>query len=348
MEAPGFWDDREAAEKVLARRKALVVVLNPCAELAAELGELEVLEELSQNDPELAAELTARGAAFERRLTSIEFRALMSEPFDKSNCYVSIQAGAGGTDAADWAEMLLRMYSRWCEAQGYDSEILEAQAAEEAGLRRVTVKFDGPYAYGHLRNEIGVHRLVRHSPFDAAGRRHTAFASVDVVPEVAEVGIEIDEGDLRIDTYRAGGAGGQHVNKTDSAVRITHLPTGLVVQCQSERSQHRNKRTALALLQARLYREEERKREAELSRLYGEKGEIAWGNQIRSYVLQPYTLVKDHRTGEETGSVQYVLDGAIDRFIEAHMKHRLAQRERRDTKPDGKRDAGGGESGGEP
>ncbi len=328
MEAPGFWDDSESAQEVVGRRKALLAVIKPCDELSEALGNLEVLEEfVDAGDEASAVEFAQAGKQFEKDLARLEFRALMSEPHDRSNCYVSIQAGAGGTDAADWAEMLLRMYSRWCELQGFKSEILEAQHAEEAGLRRVTVKFDGDYAYGYLKNEIGVHRLVRHSPFDSAGRRHTAFASVDVVPEVADVEIEIDEGDLRIDTYRAGGAGGQHVNKTDSAVRITHLPTGIVVQCQNERSQHRNKRTCMALLQSKLYREEERKREAEISRLYGEKGEIAWGNQIRSYVLQPYTMVKDHRTGEETGSAQYVLDGDIDAFIEANMKRRLKERE---------------------
>jgi peptide chain release factor 2 len=255
----------------------------------------------------------------------------MSDPHDASGCYLSIHAGAGGTDACDWAAMLLRMYGRWIEAQGFKAEVLDEQPGEEAGLRSVTARVKGEYAYGYLRNEVGVHRLVRHSPFDQAHRRHTAFASVDVAPEVETREIEIDEKDLRVDTYRAGGAGGQHVNKTDSAVRITHIPTGIVVQCQNERSQHKNRRMALSLLQARLYREQEKEREAEVARQYGEKGEIAWGNQIRSYVLQPYTMCKDHRTGVETGSVQQVLDGSLDDLIEAEMRRRLKQTEERKT-----------------
>jgi peptide chain release factor 2 len=329
MEAQDFWERPERAREIVGKLKTLRAVIVPWEEISSTLADLSELEQLAREEGDAAsiAEIEREVARVGARLEKLEFRALMSDPHDPSGCYLSIHSGAGGTDACDWAAMLLRMYGRWLEEEGYKAEVLDEQPGEEAGLRSVTAHVEGEYAYGYLRNEIGVHRLVRHSPFDAAHRRHTAFASVDVVPEVEEEEIEIDDKDLRIDTFRAGGAGGQHVNKTDSAVRITHLPTGIVVQCQNERSQHKNRRMAMLLLQSRLYREREKEKDAELARQYGEKGEIAWGSQIRSYVLQPYTLVKDHRTGVETGSVQQVLDGKIDAFLEAAMRHRLKQAE---------------------
>jgi peptide chain release factor 2 len=331
MAAPDFWNQPEKARDVVAELKALRAVIVPWEELSSaheDLVELHAMA-MEEGDEATLEEIQDEIGNLASRLEKLEFRALMSDPHDASGCYLSVHAGAGGTDACDWSAMLLRMYGRWIEEQGFKAEMVDEQPGEEAGLRSVTAKIRGEYAYGYLRNEVGVHRLVRHSPFDQAHRRHTAFASVDVVPEVEEREIEIEDKDLRVDTYRAGGAGGQHVNKTDSAVRITHIPTGIVVQCQNERSQHKNRREAMALLQARLYREEEKKREAEVAKAYGEKGEIAWGNQIRSYVLQPYTMVKDHRTGVETGNAQAVLDGEIDGFIEAAMRMRLKQTEAR-------------------
>jgi peptide chain release factor 2 len=333
MAAPDFWSHPDKAKDIVGQLKALRAVIVPWEELATAHQDLSELHEmaLDEGDEGTLAEIAEELDTVASKLEKLEFRALMSDPHDASGCYLSVHAGAGGTDACDWAAMLLRMYGRWIEEQGFKAEMVDEQPGEEAGLRSVTVKVRGDHAYGYLRNEVGVHRLVRHSPFDQAHRRHTAFASVDVVPEVADREIEIDDKDLRIDTYRAGGAGGQHVNKTDSAVRITHMPSGIVVQCQNERSQHKNRREAMALLQSRLYREEEMKREAAVAKAYGEKGDIAWGNQIRSYVLQPYTMVKDHRTHVETGSTQAVLDGDIDRFIEAAMRMRLKEAEAKKT-----------------
>ncbi len=251
---------------------------------------------------------------------------------DFRDAYLSVHAGAGGTESCDWAEMLLRMYTRWAEKSHFQVEMVELMAGEEAGIRRATIKVNGRWAYGYLKAEVGVHRLVRISPFDANKRRHTSFASVDVLPQVDEnIEIEIKDGDLRTDTYRASGAGGQHVNKTSSAVRITHLPTGIVVQCQNERSQHRNRRQAMEMLKAKLYQLKQRERDEELMAKYDEKGEIAWGNQIRSYVLQPYTLIKDLRTGEETGNVQAVLDGDLDRFIHAYLRATAGEERKKDS-----------------
>ena len=331
MEAPDFWSKPEQAQEVVGHLKGLRAVIVPWGEIASALEDIEVLFELAVEEDDAPAfeEVTRELADLTGRLEKIEFQALMSDPHDPGGCYLSIHAGAGGTDACDWASMMLRMYGRWIEVQGLKAELVDEQHGEEAGHRSVTARVRGHYAYGYLRNEVGVHRLVRHSPFDQAHRRHTAFASVDVVPEVEEREIEIDEKELRIATCRAGGAGGQHVNKTDSAVRITHLPSGIVVQCQNERSQHKNRREAMSLLMARLYREREMEREREVAKAYGLKGDIAWGNQIRSYVLQPYTMVKDHRTSIETGNVQAVLDGAIDRFLEGAMRLRLKQSEER-------------------
>jgi peptide chain release factor 2 len=327
MEAPDFWEAPEKAQEIVGGLKGLKAVVGPWEELSSAAEDLSELFELASEEEDEGSleEIRAELRSLLAKLDKLELRAMMSDPHDGSGCYLSVHAGAGGTDACDWAAMLLRMYGRWIEEQGFKAEVIDEQPGEEAGLRSVTARVRGDHAYGYLRNEVGVHRLVRHSPFDQAHRRHTAFASVDVVPEIKEAAIEIDEKDLRVDTYRAGGAGGQHVNKTDSAVRITHIPSGIVVQCQNERSQHKNRREAMALLSARLYREREKEREAEIARQYGEKGDIAWGNQIRSYVLQPYTLVKDHRTSVETGNTQAVLDGAIDPFLEAFMRLRLRQ-----------------------
>jgi len=257
----------------------------------------------------------------ETSFQALEFQSLMNGPLDARNAYLTLHAGAGGTESCDWTAMLLRMYRRYCEARGFGVEIMDYQPGEEAGVRHVTFAVTGPYAYGYMKCERGVHRLVRISPFDANKRRHTSFAALDVVAEVEDdIELDLREEDLRIDTYRSSGAGGQHVNRTDSAVRITHLPTGIVVSCQAERSQHKNKTKAMKILRARLYEYIQDQKRKELEKFYGAKGEIAWGNQIRSYVLQPYTLVKDHRSGYETGNVQAVLDGEIHPFIDAYLR----------------------------
>jgi peptide chain release factor 2 len=288
--------------------------------------EAEVLLELAVEADDAAArrEVAERLEGAEGRLEEAELRRLLGGEHDRSNAIVSINAGAGGTDAADWAEMLLRMYLRWAERRGYGTEILDAQAGDEAGLRSATVTISGDYAFGYLKTEEGVHRLVRISPFDAQHRRHTAFASVSVLPELDDsIEVEIEDKDLRVDTYRAGGAGGQHVNKTDSAVRLTHLPTGIVVQCQSERSQHKNRSQAMKVLRARLYERARREQDERLAALGGEKRDIDFGSQIRSYTLHPAQRVKDHRTSVEAGNAAGVLDGDIDRFIRASLLARV-------------------------
>jgi peptide chain release factor 2 len=329
MASPAFWDDQERAQRIVRDLKGLKAVVDPVDEIARHLEDAQVMIGLAEEEDDDSGLPAAEAdlAAAEQRLDRLEFLALLSRPDDPKNGYLSIHAGAGGTESCDWAAMLLRMYTRYIEAAGWDAVIVDSTEGEEAGFRSVTLRVVGPYAFGYLSAEVGVHRLVRISPFDAQGRRHTSFASVDCLPEIEDAGeVEVDEGDLRIDFFRATGAGGQHVNKTSSAVRITHLPTGIVVQCQNERSQHQNRRVAMEMLRARLKRLEEQKRDEELAKLYGQKGEIAWGNQIRSYVLQPYTLVKDHRTGLETGRVQDVLDGDLDAFIEAELHRRAAAR----------------------
>ena len=288
----------------------------------SELSDVEVLLELAQEagDSETASEAAERVAKLRERLEEAELRRLLSGEHDASAAIVSINAGAGGTEACDWAEMLLRMYLRWAEHRNFKTEILDFQPGEEAGIKSVTFTVDGEYAYGYLRSEAGIHRLVRISPFDTQKRRHTSFASFTMVPDVGdEVEVEIDDKDLRIDTYRASGAGGQHVNRTDSAVRITHAPSGIVVQCQNERSQHKNKASAMKVLKARLYERARQEREAEIEQLAGEKRKIDFGNQIRSYTLHPSQRVKDHRTGHAVGNAQGVLDGNLDPLIRAYL-----------------------------
>ncbi|WP_157627875.1 peptide chain release factor 2 [Thermodesulfatator autotrophicus] len=319
----GFWD-REDAREVLRERARLEDLLSAWERLEQDFEDVKILFELAieENDEETLKEVQKRLKNLASAIEDEEVKLFLSGSHDSSNAIVTIHAGAGGTEAQDWVEMLLRMYLRWAEKKGFKTRIIDILPGEEAGIKSVTFIVEGPYAYGHLKAESGIHRLVRISPFDASGRRHTSFASVSVIPEIEEdIQIEIRPEDLKIETMRASGHGGQHVNKTESAVRITHLPTGIVVQCQNERSQHRNKAIAMAILKARLYELERRKKEEERQKLYGEKKEIAWGSQIRSYVLQPYRLIKDHRTGVEVGNVEAVLDGDIDQFIRAyHLK----------------------------
>ena len=330
MAAPGFWNDPETAQKFVQRLKGVKASLDPVDEIARILDDAQVMAELASAEDDAAAldQLTHELAGAEQKLDHLQFLALLSRPDDPKNCYFSIHAGAGGTESCDWAAMLLRLYTRYIERAGWSMTIVDSVDGEEAGIRSVTLRVVGPYAFGYLSAEVGVHRLVRISPFDAQARRHTSFASVDCLPEMEDVGeIEInEEEELRVDCFRAGGAGGQHVNKTCSAVRLTHLPTGITVQCQNERSQHQNRAVAMEMLKAKIKRFHDAERDKEIAKLYGQKGEIAWGNQIRSYVLQPYTLVKDHRTDHETGKTQDVLDGEIDAFIEAELHRRAAAR----------------------
>jgi peptide chain release factor 2 len=325
MGQPGFWDDQEAAAKVSAQHARVGRRLEMFRGLEGDVGELGDLAELADEDEDLAAELGTQLASVENRLAELEEARLFSGEYDAGDAVVTVHAGAGGTDSQDWAEILLRMYLRWSERRGFDVEMAEASAGEEAGLKSATFIARGENAYGLFAAERGVHRLVRISPFDSSSRRHTSFAQVDVGPLVeGNVNVDIDESELRIDTYRASGAGGQHVNKTDSAVRITHLPTNTVVQCQNERSQTQNKAVAMQLLRSKLIELEERKRSEVLAKARGEVKDVAWGSQIRSYVMQPYTMVKDHRTGHEVGDVQRVLDGDLDEFVRDYLNKTAA------------------------
>jgi peptide chain release factor 2 len=320
MQEPGFWDDQKRAAAVSAEHSRANRKLESFRSLQSEIGDLEGLAELVQEDGSLATELSSQLDELERRMDELEEQRLFQGPYDTGGAVVTVHSGAGGTDSQDWADMLLRMYLRWAQRRGFDVELSEASPGEEAGLKSATFLVRGENAYGLFSAEKGVHRLVRLSPFDAAHRRHTSFALVEVSPLVEDdVDVEIDEGDLRIETYRASGAGGQHVNKTDSAVRITHLPTKIVVQCQNERSQSSNKQTAMKLLRSKLVELEERRRREELAREKGEAQDVAWGSQIRSYVLHPYTMVKDHRTGYEMGDANRVLDGDLDGFVHAYL-----------------------------
>ncbi len=321
-EDASFWADPERAQQHMQKITAVRSKLEPWQELRARLEDLLTLAELGleEDDSSLEEEVESGLAQARAQFQELELAAMLSGKYDDANAILVITAGAGGTEACDWAQMLLDMYRFWAERHGYGFEVLSMVEGDQAGLRNVTARVSGPQAYGYLRAEAGVHRLVRISPFDASRRRHTSFASVDVAPEIPEdEEVDIDPADLRIDTYRSSGAGGQHVNKTDSAVRITHLPTGIVVQCQNERSQHANRRSAMNVLRARLWELEQRKRQEEVAALRGERKEIDFGSQIRSYVLQPYRMVKDHRTEVETGDVDAVLHGDLDQFIQAYL-----------------------------
>jgi peptide chain release factor 2 len=325
MQRPGFWDEQEAAAGTSAAHARAQRKLKTFRELESEAGDLGELAEMALEDEEMATELGAQLVSVERRLAELEEARLFSGTYDTGDAVVTVHAGAGGTDSQDWAEILLRMYLRWAERRGFEVEMKEASPGEEAGLKSGTFIARGENAYGLFAAERGVHRLVRISPFDSSSRRHTSFAQVDVAPLVdSGVEVEIDETDLRIDTYRASGAGGQHVNKTDSAVRITHIPTNVVVQCQNERSQTQNKAVAMQMLRSKLIELEERKRAEELAKARGEVKDVAWGSQIRSYVMHPYTMVKDHRTEHEVGDVQRVLDGDIDEFIRDYLNKTAA------------------------
>lgn len=325
MTEPGFWDDTDRARKITIEVNDLKGWIEPWEAAHARVTELlelaELLEAEDEGDPELQDEVRRASETIEREIEQLELKNMLRGADDHRDALVTIHPGAGGTESQDWAEMLMRMYSRWAEAHGYDVDVLNLMPGEEAGIKSATIEVRGSFAYGYLKAEKGVHRLVRISPFDSQGRRHTSFASVFVYPVVDdEIAIDVQEKDLRVDTYRASGAGGQHVNKTSSAVRITHEPTGIVVACQQERSQHQNRAVAMKMLKAALYERELAEREAERQKLEAEKTEIAWGNQIRSYVFQPYTQVTDHRTELKIGDVHAVMDGDLDRLIEAYLK----------------------------
>lgn len=320
MSEAGFWDDPENAQEVGRKRARVEARIDAGRSIDSKLEEVDVFLELEREGENVEGEVETLVADLEREVTAVELTMKLSGEHDLRDCIVNIHPGAGGTESQDWAEMLLRMYLRYCEKKKWPTEMLEYQSGEEAGLKSATFMVRGDYAYGYLKAESGVHRLVRISPFDAAKRRHTSFASVMVMPDIDDtIEVEINDKDLRVDTYRSSGAGGQHVNVTDSAIRITHLPTNIVVTCQNERSQHKNRDTAMRMLRARLYQLELEKRKEEQSKLEGEKKEIGWGSQIRSYVLQPYQLVKDLRTGHEVGEPQRILDGDLDEFIEAYL-----------------------------
>jgi peptide chain release factor 2 len=327
MARPEFWDDRERAERTARRKSELESEIQLYDEVEALLEEAAILLELAAeaDDQDSRCEAAEKFSQVKGALEKAELRQLLGGEYDSSDVILSINSGAGGTDACDWAEMLMRMYLRWAERRGFRSEVIDVQAGEEAGIRSATISIAGGYAYGHLNAEQGVHRLVRISPFDSQARRHTAFASVTAIPEIDDdVEVEMDERDLRIDTYRSSGAGGQHVNKTDSAVRITHIPTGTVVQCQNERSQHKNKATAMKVLRAQLFELTRREQEARMAEITGEKREIGFGSQIRSYTLHPQQRVKDHRTDLEVGNVEGVLDGDIDGLIRSVLLQQSA------------------------
>ena len=325
MTQPGFWDDQHAAQNYVQTLNRLKQVIDPWEKVYNQLEDAQVMVELvaEEQDKSLQQELYHLLQKLADEVDKLELDSLLGGEYDSNNAIVTIHPGAGGTESQDWAEMLLRMYTRWAEKRGFQVEILDLLPGDEAGIKSVTLLVSGLKAFGYLKAEKGVHRLVRISPFDASGRRHTSFASVEVIPEIDDsVEIEIDPGELRIDTYRASGAGGQHVNKTDSAIRITHIPTGIVVQCQTERSQFQNKESAMKILRARLLERQIADQQEKLAELKGEQNEIAWGNQIRSYVFCPYTMVKDHRTGVEVGNVDGVMDGELDEFIEEYLKQK--------------------------
>ncbi len=323
MSADGFWDDQQMAKKVIDQSKELKAWIQPYLELKQSFSDTKALlpEVVEINDLEMLEDLKKELIRIDKALSDLEIRKMLSGEMDTKNCYLSINAGAGGTEACDWALMLSRMYQRWTAKRGWKVELLDSVDGDVVGIKSLTMKISGSFAYGYCKAEKGVHRLVRISPFDSNAKRHTSFASVDVTPEIEEdIQIEIKTDDIRIDTYRSSGAGGQHVNKTDSAVRITHMPSGIVVSCQGERSQVQNKETCFKMLRAKLYEKEVGERQNMLQGMGGEKKEIAWGSQIRNYVLHPYTLVKDTRTKLEMGNVLAVLDGDLDEFVNAYLK----------------------------
>lgn len=326
MAEPGFWDNTEDAQKLINETNVYKEKFQQFNQFSEELEELEVMSEMQQEefDAEIQEELVERLKLLSEKLSSYELSLLLNEPYDKNNAIIELHPGAGGTESQDWGSMLLRMYTRWAESHGFQVETLDYQSGDEAGIKSVTLEIKGYNAFGYLKSEKGVHRLVRISPFDSAKRRHTSFCSVDVMPELDDtVEVEINSDDLKIDTYRASGAGGQHINKTDSAVRITHIPTGTVVASQAQRSQLKNREQAMSMLKAKLYQLELEKKEQEAASIRGEQLEIGWGSQIRSYVFHPYSMVKDHRTNFETGNVQAVMDGDIDGFIDAYLKMKI-------------------------
>ena len=323
MEAPGFWDDTERSQKYMVELKSLKDDKETYEQLESQYEDIATLIEMGyeENDASVIPEIEEMLQEFISTYDDIRMKTLLSGEYDACGAILTLHAGAGGTEACDWAAMLYRMYCRWADAKGYSVEVLDYLDGDEAGIKSVTFQVNGENAYGYLKSEKGVHRLVRISPFNAAGKRQTSFVSLDVMPDIEEdLDVDIDEKDLRIDTYRSSGAGGQHINKTSSAIRITHLPTGIVVQCQNERSQFQNKDKAMQMLKAKLYLLKQQENAEKLSGIRGETKEIGWGSQIRSYVMQPYTMVKDHRTGEESGNVQSVLDGNLDPFINAYLK----------------------------
>ena len=327
MSEPGFWDDNEKAQIVIQKSNELKAVYDTFHQLELQVEEVELLFEMYKEDPEeeIHDELVERVHSVEKELEKYELSMLLSGPHDKCSAILEIHPGAGGTESQDWGSMLLRMYTRWAEQHGYRIETVDYQDGEEAGIKSVTLSIEGLNAYGYLKSEKGVHRLVRISPFDAAGKRHTSFCSIDIMPQLeGDIDVEINPDDLKIDVYRASGAGGQHINKTSSAVRITHIPTGIVTQSQAQRSQFKNKDQAMAMLKTKLYQLEEEKKAAELAEIRGEQKDIAWGSQIRNYVFHPYSLVKDLRSGHETGNIGAVMDGDLDPFMDAYLKWTLS------------------------
>ena len=323
MEAPDFWNDPEVSQNKMKEVKSLKDDVATYAALSAQYDDIETMIEMGyeENDPELIPEIDQMMKEFVQTYEDIRMKTLLSGEYDRNNAIVSLHAGAGGTESCDWAAMLYRMYTRWADKKGFSVEVLDSLDGEEAGIKSITFQVNGENAYGYLKSEKGVHRLVRISPFNAAGKRQTSFVSCDVMPDIEEdVDVEIREEDIRIDTFRSSGAGGQHINKTSSAIRITHFPTGIVVQCQNERSQHMNKDKAMQMLKAKLYLLKQKENAAKAAGIRGEVTDIGWGNQIRSYVMQPYTMVKDHRTGVESGNVDAVMDGNIDPFINGYLK----------------------------
>ena len=323
MEEPNFWDDPERSQELMKELKSLQSVEERFERITGRYDDIKTLIEMGyeEEDPDIVEEIQEEFDIFVSEFTELKLSTLLSGEYDRDNAILTLHAGAGGTESCDWASMLYRMYVRWAEKKGYRVEVLDSLDGDEAGIKSITIQIDGENAYGYLKSEKGVHRLVRISPFNAAGKRQTSFVSCDVMPDIEEdIDIEIADEDIRIDTYRSSGAGGQHINKTSSAIRITHFPTGIVVQCQNERSQHMNKDKAMQMLKAKLYILKQQENQAKQDDIRGDVTEIGWGNQIRSYVMQPYTMVKDHRTNEETGNVGAVLDGDIDQFINGYLR----------------------------